>query len=121
MPLDNPAILVQAAWTAPTLLNSWANYGSPWNPSGYWKDSLGVVHLRGLVSTGATGSIIFVLPVGYRPANQEAIATIAFGLSMGYTFGRVDVWTNGSVQCQTGVTTGANAAFFLDGLTFRAA
>lgn len=56
-------------WTVPTLLNSWENFpGGVFAPAGYYKDALGLVHLRGYVGRGKSGSIAFVLPTGYRPS-----------------------------------------------------
>jgi hypothetical protein len=105
------ATLIEA-WTAPALLNGWVNYGAGFNPVGYWRDPHGVVHLRGVVKSGATAtSVIFVLPAGYRPANREAIAVDAGG-----AFGRVDVLPSGDVT----PVFGSVAYMTLDGITFRA-
>jgi hypothetical protein len=100
------------AFIAPTLLGAWANYGSPFNPPGYYKDKAGIVHLRGLVMSGAVPSAIFTLPAGYRPANQELFAVAANN-----AFGRVDVLPSGDVQ----FSLGSSAYVSLDGITFRAA
>jgi hypothetical protein len=62
------------AWIAPTLLNSWANYGAGFMGVGYRKDMMGYVHLRGLISGGSPlTSNMFILPVGYRPAGYQQI------------------------------------------------
>ena len=86
-------------WTAPALLNSWANYGAPFDPTGYQKVGR-VVYLRGLVSGGASGSVIFTLPAGYRPGSQLILPAI----TNPNTIGRMDVFTNGNVQCNVGST-----------------
>lgn len=66
------------SWAAPTLLNSWVNFGSPYNNAGYYKDPTGRVFLRGLVKSGSSSSaIICTLPVGYRPANTCVLAGVA--------------------------------------------
>lgn len=68
----------QQAWQAPTLLNGWTNYdATTWDPVGYMKDSLGFVHLRGFVKGGtiSTGTIVFKLPVGYRPEKSSYFCT----------------------------------------------
>ena len=67
--LDLKANKAQEAWIAPTLLNGWINFGSGYETAGYYKDEFGVVHLKGLIRTGTTtaGTILFTLPVGYRP------------------------------------------------------
>lgn len=121
MALDNPKIPVQESWKVPTLLNAWVNYGSGFNPAGYWKDSFGVVHLRGVVTSGVIGSIIFNLPTGYRPVNTEALIALRF-VTAGIEFGRVDIANTGTVVAASTVAAGgATVTFlFLDGLTFRA-
>lgn len=77
--IDNNAILArhlsksdiqsnEQAWQTPTLQNSWVAYDVASYPTAqYYKDSLGIVHLRGLIKSGGTTSIIFTLPSGYRP------------------------------------------------------
>src|SRR5436190_1943517 len=57
--------------------------------------------------------VIFQLPPGYRPANQEAFAD-----DNSDSFGRVDVTTNGFVCART--TTPVSGFATLDGITFRA-
>lgn len=118
MPLDNPAF--QEAWKTPILVNSWANYGTPYNAIGYWKDSLGVVHLRGVLKDGVVNQIMFTLPIGYRPANIEALTSWSYNVAQGFQVGRVDIYSNnGGVLLQSGVS-GVVVALFLDGMTFRA-
>lgn len=60
-------------WIAPTLLNSWVNYGNPYTPVGYMKDAMGFVHIKGFVKSGASGASVFTLPAGYRPAVNGSI------------------------------------------------
>jgi hypothetical protein len=86
-------------------------YDDTYNPPGYFKDSFGIVHLRGLVRGGA--GTIFILPVGYRPAFRELQAV----QTNNNTIGRLDVLTDGQVFMQNG----NNGWFSLDGATFRAA
>lgn len=81
------------AWIAPTLINSWADYGSPEAPAGYCIDPLGFVHLRGSIAGGTSGSVAFVLPSGYRPAERCRISVTAHG---GY--GNVRIDTSGDVR-----------------------
>lgn len=100
------------SFIAPTLLNSWVNFGAGFNPAGYYKDPFGIVHLRGLVSTGVVGSNIFVLPAGYRPTNVETFVS-----NSNNAFGRIDVQASGNVILQVG----SNVFASLDGMTFRAA
>jgi hypothetical protein len=100
------------SWIAPTLLNSWVNYGGGTTPAGYYKDSFGIVHLRGLIKDGTLASAAFVLPAGYRPVNQEDFCQITSGGA-----GRCLIYAAGSVIPQTG----GNSWYSLAGITFRAA
>ncbi|NES77323.1 MULTISPECIES: hypothetical protein [Okeania] len=103
--------LQQESWQTPTLQNGWVNYGSGYNSAGYFKDSLGIVHLKGLVRNG-TANTIFTLPVGYRPAARELHSVATYN----NTIGRVDIFSNGRVQR----ISGSSAWVSLDGITFRA-
>lgn len=85
-------------WIAPTLLNSWVNYGAPFATAGYTKVGP-VVYLKGLVKTGAQGTTIFTLPGGYRPLEQHIIPVISNQL-----IGRMDIYTNGNVYCSLGAS-----------------
>jgi hypothetical protein len=103
------------AYIAPTLLNNWVNYDVPngYAAAGYYKDKENRVQLRGLIKDGdiAASTVLFLLPVGYRPASIQIYAVVN-----GNSFGRVDVYPNGQVQ----ILSGGNAFLSLDGITFRA-
>jgi hypothetical protein len=100
-----------------------------WRPDGddyvaYFKDSLGIVHLRGtLKSTVAAGrvniGVLFSLPAGYRPepGSGELHLVPARGLDGAGTWACVMLYPDGPVELQTG----ERAALILDGITFRAA
>ena len=102
--------LQQEDWQTPTLQNGWVNFGSGFNTVGYFKDSLGIVHLKGLVRAGS--GTIFTLPAGYRPASRELHAVATHPDEMG----RIDVLTDGQVS----MVKGKNTWISLDGITFRA-
>jgi hypothetical protein len=104
--------VADTGWVTPTLLNSWVAYGAPFATAGYRKDAAGYVHLRGLVRTGTVVTSIFVLPAGYRPAEQLIFSTN----SSATTASRTDILTSGGVFAQTG----ANAYWSLDGIIFKA-
>lgn len=97
---------------APTLLNSWVNYGGTYATAGYWKDAEGIVHLHGLVKSGTIGAAIFTLPAGYRPAADQQTAVVSNGV-----YGYCAVRSSGNVEA----SSGANTTFSLNGITFRAA
>lgn len=85
--------------TALPLASNWTNYGSGWAPPAYWKDALGMVHLRGLVSwTGSSGppTPVATLPSGYVPLANELFAVRCAASGAEYT-ARVDVYPSGEV------------------------
>lgn len=97
----------------PAFLNSWVNYDTTpgWQHAGFWKDPLGIVHLRGLVKNGTPGSMIFILPPGHRPVSgSEIFATVATS-----AFGEIRVHSDGGVIHQTG----SNSYVSLSGISFR--
>ncbi|MBD2037669.1 hypothetical protein H6F76_22175 [Leptolyngbya sp. FACHB-321] len=102
--------LQQEDWQTPTLQNGWVNYSKAYNAPAYFKDSLGIVHLKGLVRAGSGN--IFTLPAGWRPASRELHAVATHPGEMG----RIDVLTNGQVF----MVKGNNTWISLDGITFRA-
>jgi hypothetical protein len=107
---------VQQAWQAPSLLNSWVNYGSGFDTVGYMKDSLGFVHVRGFIKSGATaaGTIIFNLPVGYRPESSTYATCSA---SPGSTMAAVELNSSGDVK----YVAGNNTYMGLGHIVFKAA
>lgn len=108
----NTRTTVFDSWTTPTFANSWVNYDAGTNAqAGYWKDFLGIVHLKGLVKDGsAVPTSVFTLPAGYRPLGHESFAVAS---SAGY--GRIDVLSTGVVNIAVGSTTWTS----LSGITFR--
>lgn len=102
----------QPAWTAPTLLNSWVNFGSPYDTAAYMIDTLGFVHLKGMVKSGTVGAPIFALPAGYRPA-----ANCIFAIDSNSAYGNIWIESGGNVT----INTGSNTWAALGGITFKAA
>jgi hypothetical protein len=94
------------ALIAPTLQNSWENFGSGYVNAGYYKNAFGEVTVFATLKNGVTadGTVIFTLPVGYRPATRF--------ISVGYKNGgacRIDVDNSG----QVGIYDGAGAGTYL--------
>jgi len=91
----------------PAFQTAWKNYdASNYETTGFYKDPYGVVHLKGVVTGGTTGTG-FILPAGYRPA-----LTALFGnLSGDY----VAVDPSGQVRI-----VGSTSVRTVDGITFRA-
>lgn len=107
------ALLRDPQFIAPTLLNSWVNFGSTYANAGYYKDPFGVVHLRGLVKNGtaAAGTAIFALPVGYRP-----IADLLFDVDSNGAHGSAAVRSGGNITFEVG----SNVYFSLSAIQFAA-
>jgi hypothetical protein len=93
-------------------LNSWAHHASGREPQ-YAIDTLGFVHLRGLIKDGTVGSDAFTLPTGYRPAERERFAIVADS-----AFGRLDVLDTGGVRP---LSPSSNTWVSLDGIIFEVA
>jgi hypothetical protein len=108
--LDDYALKVQQAWQVPTLLNSWVNYGSPFETVGYMKDEFGFVHLKGIVSTGSSDTVLFTLPVGYRTSLFQYHPNV---LASGT--GTVEIQPNGNVK----LVVASSTLTSIDGITFK--
>lgn len=65
-------------WITPTLLGGWVEYSSNYASASYYKDEGSIVRIRGLLKGGAMASntILFYLPVGYRPKLQVSIVGV---------------------------------------------
>lgn len=90
-------------WIAPTLLNTWVDYGSGHSPIGYYKDALGRVHIRGLIRDGTDTALtdLFALPAGYRPAYRMIFGCVMSNAADEDTsdnIARVDVAADGTVE-----------------------
>ncbi len=117
--LDQPgAAYASESWqvvASTSFLNGWTNYDTAvHNSAAYWKDPMGVVHLRGVIMSGtfntdATGQV-FLLPAGFRPARHEVFAAASSSL------GEARVYSTGYVHA----VGGNNSYFSLDGMSFRA-
>jgi len=51
----------------PAFQNGWANEGGAYEPCGFYKDIDGFLHIFGRATGGLAGTVIFTLPVDYRP------------------------------------------------------
>lgn len=107
-------IETQQAWIPPTLLNSWVNYSTDvgtYSIAGYYKDSLGIVHLRGLIKDGTINASAFTLPVGYRPQHRLIISALSANVQ-----GEVRIQADGAVIPYDPST---DTWVSLDGISFR--
>ena len=101
---------------------NWGYAGYGWPNPAYFKDSSGIVHLRGAVRCSGSctySSYMVRLPAGYRPAAQTVLGTISSADQYGAgAFQRVNVETGGWISRATG--QGGTAWVSLDGISFRA-
>jgi len=110
--------IVGEAWiNVAAFSNSWVAFGGTYAPPGYWKDALGIVHLRGMIKSGTVNTTAFTLPTGYKPQYAIVRSQVA---SNGTTeaASRVDVAADGTVIPR--VPAGYNSYVSLDGISFRA-
>lgn len=104
-------------WIAPTLQNSWINYGGSWAEAGYIKSPDGIVALQGLIKSGTvtSGTTIATLPSGYRPA-ETIICDVTTNPN---AYARIDVLPSGAIITREAVTNGylslAGCEFMADG------
>jgi hypothetical protein len=101
---------------------TWGYAWGQWPNPQYFKDSSGVVHLRGAVKcngTCASSSLMFRLPAGYRPAVNAVVPAISSSDQYGAgTFQRINVESSGWLSRAT--SQGGTAWVSLDGISFRA-
>jgi hypothetical protein len=120
--------------TSQTSAAPWQNYGAPFATAGFYKDQLGIVHLKGLVSNGSFQGPnpqtipIFRLPPAYAPTNERVFPSVgrnADGQELSQS--RIDVQPNGLViflqDCQAvSVDCSADGSYItLDAISFRRA
>jgi hypothetical protein len=112
-PAGFKSALTPEAWIAPTLVNTWSNIGLGSEVAGYRKLYWGEVQLKGVLAggTATNGTVIFTLPVGYRPPLIKHFVA----LQGGNAACRVIVGADGEVSIW-GVTN--NALLSLEGIRF---
>jgi hypothetical protein len=96
--------ILQEAFIAPTLLNSWVNFGSGYQEVGYMKDSMGFVHIRGMIKSGTLGADIFILPAGYRP-NSHILQVGSRDVGGTEDAANFQILSDGRVMATTGSTS----------------
>jgi hypothetical protein len=104
-----------------TFENGWHDYGLAYNPTRYYKDPFGIVHLSGGMSGGTLRGTAFTLPEGYRPCGVALFAVLSTdggGGAGNIVPASFWIYKNGQAYVQNG---GSNAFVSLEGITFRAA
>ena len=102
-------------WYAPSLLNSWANVGSPFLNAAYRRDENGTIHLRGFLNIGVPGTIIFILPEGFRPYGTINSMVLSNDTGPVAVIGWLQVNSSGEVT----LVSGGTSATSLCGVSFQ--
>lgn len=92
-------VTTPTAWTPATLQNGWVNTGGSWPVAAYRKIGDNV-QLRGMVQSGAVGTVIFTLPVGFRPIGSMQVPVVTGG----GTYGVITLAADGTVTASVGNT-----------------
>lgn len=121
------ALEASGVWNDAVLQNGWENYGSSYATAAYMKKN-GIVYLKGLIRYGTitSGTQLFVLPVGFRPAEFRIFPSITdlmnTNVASSHTHsvynisGRVDIRSNGVVS----IAAGNNGFISFDAISFPA-
>ncbi len=89
-----------SGWIAPTLGNSWVNYGGTFQVAQYRKHG-DVVRIRGVIKSGTINAVAFTLPAGYIPPADLQFAVVSNG-----AYGTLQV--NGAGNANPGQVTPVN-------------
>jgi len=123
----NPSLVISDGWIEnmdyiyPSLQNGWSNYSSSvggFQRAAYWKDKNGTVFVVGMIRYGTTsttsGTVLFTLPAGYRPASEH---TFTCATSSTSNPARIDVNPDGTIQGHGNLNTQWTS---LAGIAFKA-
>lgn len=89
---SNTVTPTDSGWIAPTLNSGFTGYSSPYGPIKYRKIG-NIVNIQGITNEAVANSIVFTLPVGFRPERRLVLtAQNANGL------GRLDIDQAGNVR-----------------------
>jgi hypothetical protein len=117
-PAPGVAPLADVAPTGLAYAAGWSAYGAASALDGRASREDGWVTLEGLVKGGASGSLMFVLPVGWRPENRLIYAQ---PIGDPIQTGRIDVWPDGNVTHSGGPSgTWPTGYVSLAGIRFKA-
>jgi hypothetical protein len=107
--IEIPFGLITEALKTPSYINGWADGPVPLR---YKSNSEGLVKFSGICSggTATSGTVIFNLPVGWRPARTEVFAVVSNDTS----FGSVGITSTGDVV----ILAGTNVKLDLSGICF---
>jgi hypothetical protein len=106
----------------PAFQNSWVHYdnggpapgGGTMRDAAFRKDPLGKVSVYGVVRSGATGTTVFTLPVGYRPTTSDRSFTVSAALGLA----QISVMLDGRVMATNVGASNVTTYMYLDGIEF---
>jgi len=93
------------------LLGTWVNFESGEQVAGYWRDSAGIVHLRGVVKLGTIPGDLATLPENFRPGSL-----VRYPAYTNSGLGYVSIAPTGVIR----VESGSNPQIDLSAVSFRA-
>jgi hypothetical protein len=96
----------------PPFQSGWTNTEPGVSTAAFYKDSLGVVHLKGVIAGGGNGNTAFTLPTGYRPSQGLLLPAAAAPTQAGQLL----ISPSGSVAPACDVTP---CIVGMDGVGFR--
>lgn len=108
--------LASNIWNSLSYNSPFSDWGSGFTPGQYFRDALGVIHLRGIIKVNATisdGAVIAALPTNFRPNFVGIFVTVTSD-----AFGEVRVDTSGNISVSKGANT-SGTWYSLDGISFR--
>lgn len=98
-------------WNNLTLSGAWTLSGT--TPA-YWRDPLGMVHLRGAMQAGANG-VFATMPAGFRPPHDK-VFSVPTSDGVSWVFSAVVARAAGNLEY---IGPAAPVAAYVDGITFR--
>lgn len=107
-------------WRAPTMINNWTHWGSPYAEPGYRREQNNIVRFKGLVKNTVSGTAVttmFVLPVGFRPLFEQIHIVQSAGGGEGHS--RLQLSQNGNVGPVSHQGNGGASYLSLEGVTFN--
>lgn len=112
---QTPLDITQWRSISADLVNSWVDYGSTYQEPIIYKDSLGFVHMAGLIKNGTVNSVFYTLPEEYRPAKRIQFPAY----QAGNRIGAIVITPDGA--CDTSFPSGGSNGFFsLNNVVFMA-
>lgn len=97
--------------------NPWVNYSIDvfYSRLGFYRDALGRVFMRGLITAGSSATVIATLPAGFRPQSRHIFG--CYSSVAGEKISRIDIEPGGNVLY---VSSGTPDFISLDGISFAA-